>query len=403
MQPWAESIGLGEHGYGPNMQTFGEGRRLAPVRRLWRRPDPGGLADWAQSAKTALAGVLAWVVATDILGLEQPFLAPWAAVLVVHATVFRTVSRGGQQIVATFLGVFLAWAAGSLFGIGPLGMGVMLVASFLIGRQRWLTEEATTIATTGIVVLATNAIGQSNLLASRLLDTTVGVVVGLAVNLLVWPPLRDRAAWAHIQRLPHELGGVLSEMADGLGADLESSGVEDWIRRCRELDISVDEAWRLVRQAQESSRLNPRRSHPADLDDMVRSLHLLEQSGAEALSLARTVATSADNATVWKDSFRTEWKRLLSATANGLDEGDVAALEEVRSEVSRLASDLSTDNLAESAWQEYGGVLINLRNLVDAGVEVIRWTSQAGDAPLRRRRYEMPRRRQKQRPSPPDN
>lgn len=385
------------------MQTFGEGRRLAPVRRLWRRPDPAGLADWAQSAKTALAGVLAWVVATDILGLEQPFLAPWAAVLVVHATVFRTVSRGGQQIVATFLGVFLAWAAGTLFGIGPLGMGVMLAASFLIGRQRWLTEEATTIATTGIVVLATNAIDQSNLLASRLLDTTVGVVVGLAVNLLVWPPLRDRAAWAHIQKLPHQLAGVLSEMADGLGADLESSGVEKWIRRCRQLDVSVDEAWRLVRQAQESSRLNPRRSHPADLDDMERSLHLLEQSGAEALSLARTVATSADNATVWEDSFRTQWRRLLSATATGLDQGDVPALEEVRSEVSRLASDLSTDHLADSAWQEYGGVLMNLRNLVDAGVEVIRWTSQAGDAPLRRRRYAMPRRRQKQRPPPPDS
>jgi uncharacterized membrane protein YgaE (UPF0421/DUF939 family) len=382
------------------MQTFWEGRRRAPVRRLWRRPDPAGLADWAQSAKTALAGVLAWVVATDVLGLEQPFLAPWAAVLVVHATVFRTVSRGGQQIVATFLGVFLAWAAGSLFGIGPLGMGVMLATSFLVGRQRWLTEEATTIATTGIVVLSTNAIDQSNLLASRLLDTTVGVVVGLVVNLLVWPPLRDRAAWAHVTQLPQALAGVLSEMASGLGADLESSGVEGWIRRCRELDVRVDEAWRLLRQARESSRLNPRRSHPADLDDMERSLHLLEQAGADALSLARTVATSADNATVWEDSFRSQWKRLLSATATGLDERDVPALEEVRSEVGRLARDLSTDRLADSAWQEYGGLLMNLRNIVDAGVEVVRWTSQTGGAPVRRRRYEVPLRRRKQRPSP---
>ena len=99
---------------------------------------PGEVADWAQSAKTALAGVLAWVVATDVLGLEQPFLAPWAAVLVVHATVYRTVSRGGQQMAATFLGVLLAWASGTLFGVGPLGMGVMLAVSFLIGRHRWL-------------------------------------------------------------------------------------------------------------------------------------------------------------------------------------------------------------------------------------------------------------------------
>jgi hypothetical protein len=78
--------------------TFWEGRR-PPWSRL-HKPDAVEVADWAQHAKTALAGVIAWVVATDVLGLDQPFLAPWAAVLVVHATVYRTVSRGGQQILA---------------------------------------------------------------------------------------------------------------------------------------------------------------------------------------------------------------------------------------------------------------------------------------------------------------
>ena len=62
-------------------------------------------------------------------------------------------------------------------------MGTMLVVAFLLGRHRWLRDESTTIATTGIVVLATNAAFQTDLLASRLLDTTVGVVVGLLVNL----------------------------------------------------------------------------------------------------------------------------------------------------------------------------------------------------------------------------
>jgi len=345
------------------------------------------LSDWAQGAKTVLAGVLAWVVATDVLGLEQPFLAPWAAVLVVHATVYRTVSRGGQQVVATFLGVVLAWAAGALFGVGPLGMGAMLTASVVVGRVRWLGEESTTIATTGIVVLATNAIDESNLLAGRLLDTTVGVVVGLAVNLLVWPPLRDRAAWSHAHQLPHELAGVLSEMASSLGPELESSDVEGWFRRCRELDERVDEGWRLLRQAQESSRFNPRRSRPADLESMVAALHLVEQSVAETLSLARTVATSADHATAWDDSFRAEWKRLLAATADALDTGHAEGLSVVRDELRRLARELSTERLAESAWQEYGGLLVNLRNIVDVAVELARWSSEAGSTPIRRRRY----------------
>jgi uncharacterized membrane protein YccC len=349
------------------------------------------VAEWAQSAKTALAGVLAWVIATDVLGLEQAFLAPWAAVLVVHATVYRTVSRGGQQVAATFLGVLLAWTSGTLFGVGPLGMGVMLAVSFLIGRHRWLSEESTTIATTGIVVLATNAIDDSNLLTGRLLDTTVGVVVGLAVNFVVWPPLRDRAARAHAHRLPHELAHVLSEMASGLGPDLASSGVEGWMRRCREVDVRIDEAWGLLRQAKESSRLNPRRSRPADLEDIGRSLNLMEQAVADALSLARTVATSADRANVWEDSFRSEWRRLLTATAEGLDAGDPERLEGVRQELSKLAGELSNDRLAGSSWQEYGGLLVNLRNIVDAGVELARWGSDLSATSHRSRRYDVPR------------
>src|SRR4051812_45827738 len=300
--------------------TFWEGRRPACLRL--RRPDAVEVADWAQHGKTALAGVIAWVVATDVLGLDQPFLAPWAAVLVVHATVYRTVSRGGQQIVATFLGVFLAWASGSLFGVGPLGMGVMLAVAFLLGRHRWLEEESMTVATTGIVVLTTNVIGESHLLAGRLVDTSVGVVVGLAVNLVVWPPLRDRAARTFAHQLPRRLGETLEQMAAGLDKDLDPADVQEWLRRCREVDVDIDHAWALLRQAQESSRLNPRRSQPDDLDELVNALHMLEEAVAEAVSLARTVATSARDANEWDDGFRTDVQRLLADSGKAFGAGD---------------------------------------------------------------------------------
>ena len=180
---------------------------------------PPGSSTWCRSLKTALAAGLAWWVATDLLHLEQAFLAPWAAVLVVHSTVYRTVSRGTQQVAATFLGVFLAYLFGTLLGVGAWSLGLVVLVGFLLGKLRWLRDEAATIATTGLVVLATDSMAETQLLG-RLLDTSVGVVVGLAVNLLVWPPLRDRAAWSQADQIPHDLAGVLREMADGLGADL---------------------------------------------------------------------------------------------------------------------------------------------------------------------------------------
>ena len=368
--------------------TFWEGRRPSWLRL--QKPDAVEVADWAQHAKTALAGVIAWVVAIDVLGLEQPFLAPWAAVLVVHATVYRTVSRGGQQIGATFLGVFLAWASGSLFGVGPLGMGVMLAAAFLLGRHRWLEEESMTVATTGIVVLATNSIGQSHLLAGRLLDTSIGVVVGLAVNLVVWPPLRDRAARSFAHELPRRLADTLVQMATGLDKDLDPADVEEWMRRCREVDLDIDHAWVLLRQARESSRLNPRRSQPTDIDEMGRVLHLLEEAVAEAVSLARTVATSAKDANVWDDSFRTQVRELLARTGTAIGVGDDTDLDEVRDELGQLVRARATDALARSHWHEYGGVVVSLRNIVDAGIELAPWTLQTGSSLRRRARYDLP-------------
>ena len=286
------------------------------------------VVDLLQNAKAALAGVIAWVVAVQVLGLDQPFLAPWAAVLVVHSTIYRTVSRGGQQVAATFVGVLLAWGCGRLFDVGALGMGTMLLVAFLLGRHRWLRDESTTIATTGIVVLATNAVFQPDVLVSRLLDTTVGVVVGLLVNLVVWPPLRDRAAWARADELPGELAAVLAEMATGLGPDLEPEDTRPWVKQLRAVDVRIDEAWRLLSQARESGRMNPRRSQPAGLEDLRRTLHLLEQAVADTLSMARTLATSAENATMWDTEFRTAWQRLLVATAEAVEDQDGDRLRE---------------------------------------------------------------------------
>ena len=67
-----------------------------PVR--WLRAasacDPVFWTDVIQIVKTVAAGVIAWVLATSVLDLPQSFLAPWAALLVVHATVYRTVLPG---------------------------------------------------------------------------------------------------------------------------------------------------------------------------------------------------------------------------------------------------------------------------------------------------------------------
>ena len=93
---------------------------MTHVRERLRDPVVWGNA--AQVVKAVCAAVAAWALAVTVFDLPQPFLAPWAALLTVHATVYRTFARGLQQVAAAVLGVLLAVAAGSAFGVNAASL-----------------------------------------------------------------------------------------------------------------------------------------------------------------------------------------------------------------------------------------------------------------------------------------
>ena len=184
---------------------------MAPVGERLR--DPVVWSEASQIAKTVAAAVIAWVIARDVLGIAQPFLAPWAALLTVHATVYRSLARGAQQVGATVLGVLLAFAAGAALGVNAASLGIVLLVGMVAGATRSLRAESTTAAATALVVLLTGYAGDSPVLFARLLDTVIGIAVGLAINLLVWPPLHDRAAARRVDRIDDRIGALLSDIA----------------------------------------------------------------------------------------------------------------------------------------------------------------------------------------------
>lgn len=363
---------------------------VEPVRRLRRRVDPVRVIDQVQIVKTALAGGLAWWLATDVGRLDQAFLAPWAAVLVVHSTIYKTVSRGTQQVAATFFAVFLAFAVGTLFGIQPWSLGLVILVGFMLGQLPWVKEEAGTIATTGLVTLATGSTDQMDLLSSRLVDTAVGVGVGLAVNLLVWPPLRDRAAWSWAEQLPGRLADVLGQMARGAGDGLTTDECDEWVREIRRVDLHVDQAWRLLWQARESGRFNPRRSRPTGWADLKKMLHEIEQGIADCLSMARTMRRSVEEEAPWDVDFRERWCDLASSVAELAGLQDADGLETLTARLEQLARDFSEASLPPVKWRQYGALVMNLRNVHDALMRSARSAREATPERRRTPRYDLP-------------
>jgi uncharacterized membrane protein YccC len=339
---------------------------IASLRNRLR--DPLTWTNVSQLLKTVAAVVIAWVLAAEAFGIAQPFLAPWAALLAVHATVLGSVRRGLAQVGATVVGVLIAFGAGRLFGAEAPALAAAVLVGLAVGSIRPLRADSTTAAATAIVVLTTGYSDDSGMLAARLLDTGIGIAVGLLVNLAVWPPLRDRGAASAIDVIDDEIGQLLCDMVAALHRAPEPD-VDEWIARTRELDDQVTEAWRVLGQARESGRLNPRRGAPRRMraaEDFAGVLQQIDHAVAETRSMARTIGLSHLPPGEWDPGFRARWLELLERTGGAVKRADPEALAVVRRDLDAFAVDIDVDALPDHSWTVCGALLVSLRNIVEA-------------------------------------
>lgn len=328
---------------------------------------PATQTDLLQIVKTVVAAVAAWLLAVRVFGLAQPFLAPWAAMLTVHATVYRTVSRGVQSVLATVLGVLLSFAAAEVLGIGAWTLAAALLAGLLLARLGVLRQEGVTIATTALFVLTTGYEHQQAMLLDRIFDTAIGVAVGVVVNLVVVPPLNDRSAQQQIDDVNRDLGALLGDMAAQMRSQWTEEHSGEWIERTRGMDSDLEHAWQVVWHAHESSWWNPRfklsrRAQDPNLYQEV--LERLEDGIAQTRSMARTIDESTRSAQEWDDRFRERWLDLVEEVGRRVaDPG--ADLAELHGRADDLTRELSVQDLPGLLWPVYGTLISNLVNIID--------------------------------------
>jgi Aromatic acid exporter family member 1 len=338
------------------------------ARAAHRLHDPVTWAGASQLAKTVIAAVVAWIMAVDVFHLAQAFMAPWAALLTVQATVFGTLRRGVQQAAASVLGVLIAFAAWHIFGLDAASLAAAVLAGLIVGSVPGVRADTTTAAT-AVVVLTTGYIDKSGMLASRLADTGIGIGVGLLVNLVVWPPLRDRTAANQIDVIDDRVGDLLAEIAARMQKGFTANDVDGWIARTDELDSDIDRAWSVIEEARESGRLNLRRAAPQRMqaaEGFVPIVNRLAQAVAETRSMARTIRFAHVPPEDWDDAFRERWLDLLHRSGTAVAAADAGAVRAAREELSALADRLAVNELHDDLWPVYGALLINLRNVLDA-------------------------------------
>ena len=205
--------------------------------------------------KAALAVAIAWTVAPFVPGVaaEYPYYAPLGALVSMYPTISGSAKAGLQTLAGLVAGIALA-LAGLLFGSPTtltialvVGVGVLLAGIPNLGAGRdYLPMAALFVLVVGI----DDPDGYSLGYTAQML---VGVVVGLTINAVLFPPLHLNGAVDGLASLRLALARQLKEMGTAISESWPPKH-EDWSNRRTEL-ISFS------REVRESVQLADRSRH----------------------------------------------------------------------------------------------------------------------------------------------
>ncbi|MBK4346559.1 FUSC family protein [Lacisediminihabitans changchengi] len=338
-------------------------RPIASLRASSRSP-------LLQVVKTSIAAVVAWLACALLLNQPLPIFAAIAALLVVAPSVNQSLAKGVERSVGVIVGVLLAYAAADLFGNSTwVVLGIIVVALLLAWALRLSPGSANQIPISAMLVLALG-LQTPGYAFDRIVETVIGAVIGLAVNVLVVPPVLFGPAHDAVTRLAEEIAATLSDLARILRTPTDSTGVEAVLERARTLRGLRETAAAGLDSAEESLTLNPRGGkHRRQLVRDRAFLDTLTVLATRVPGMARAVRDRYDvtlTADAVVQSIATELDRaahdllLLTRTPRGADEPPP-----VTAELPALTAPLVVLRPDEENWVLVGFLLEDLRRVRD--------------------------------------
>jgi uncharacterized membrane protein YccC len=150
------------------------------------------------------------------------------------------------------LGAALAILAGMLVGPGVAGVAVIVLAWVLVSSWRRLGDRSPQVTFTALFGLLLGGHQPLPYITHRMVNVDIGVATGLAVNVLVFPPLQLRPAQHAVRQWGDDIARAREALGDAAAGP--DSGAQFWPRHDRQLTAAADHARAAVRKARESLR-----------------------------------------------------------------------------------------------------------------------------------------------------
>ncbi|MEV5474566.1 FUSC family protein [Streptomyces sp. NPDC052207] len=352
----------------------------ARIERWRRQPEV------VQAVRSTAAATLAYVIALYLSPEAAPLTAPLTALLVVQVTLYATITNGVRRVNSVVAGVVIAIGFSILVGLTWWSLALVILASLAVGHLVRVEEYVPEVAISAMLILGVTQVGSTAW--ARVLETLIGAVVGLGINLLIAPPVWVSAAGEEIEAMARRVRQLMLRVGEEAAGRVSASLATARLYEARRLDheiVGVDAA---LRQAEDSLKLNPRVREGLLHRIVLRTgLDTLEIVTVVLRVIARTLADLAkerEAEPLFEPEIGATLERLLSEIADAVVSFAVLVTTDVsrsaESAETRLAEELITagatrDKLAQllleevqrdtRQWQFHGAILTEVNRILD--------------------------------------
>ncbi len=241
--------------------------------------------------KTSLAAGLAWYFGTQLPDATSPYLASLAALLTMQITIADSISAAIQRVLGIIVGVIVAIAISSFVGISGFTVGLLVLVSFAIGAALRLGEKGIQqVAISAMLLVALGSSSSLHYATNRVVETIIGVTVGLVVNAVFAPPSLIVPARKAVQAHADAVAATLDRLAQALRTGITSQVAQEILDESRATDQLMRKALAAVEKTNTALMYNlwARNERPV-ATHLSNSLRTQERVAMQARGIIRTV------------------------------------------------------------------------------------------------------------------
>lgn len=289
-------------------------KALAPVKRTaWRVKSEITRERLLHAAKVMLAVGIAWRVAHYLPGVADnyPYYAPLGAIVSMYPTLMGSMKNALQTLGSLTVAIAIAGAVIIFSSPSVITMSLAVGIGALIAATGWFGANREYIPVTVLFVLIIGGPDADDYSIGYLAQVSVGIVVGLLVNVLIFPTLSHSAVDQQLANFRRVLSEHLVEIAEALAESWPPE--RDGWASAKDTLVSVSgEVRAAVLLAEESRKANPRaRRHRRDMRADYDDLSALENTTFHVRNIT-DVLTGAVWGTPIKVELRPEMRPALS-------------------------------------------------------------------------------------------